>query len=205
MKGMINMGRQIQINATANDIHMLIESVRKVYPTICRLDQKGTTMEPSYDLYNTGKKFGSTFYITTDEIYRTVKELTENYDLDNPTSDHFHVTDFLYQSVEIRPSIHFVYERDMITGSLDSGRRIYVSSYRMEAVDQLYSCFIKQTKRMTIKYREKNSKITYLLYSFPEADKIVKDYLSNKGEKNGSVKLIFPDGFVDAFRTDMEK
>ena len=46
----------------------------------------------------------------------------------------------------------------------------------------------------------KDPKQIYRLYSFPEADKIVKDYLLNKDEKNGSVKLIIPDDFVDAFR-----
>ena len=71
---------------------------------------------------------------------------------------------------------------------------------RMEAVDRLYSCFIKQTRRNTIKYKSKNPKEIFRLYSFPEADKIVKDYLSNESEKNDSVKLIIPDGFADAFR-----
>ena len=204
MKGMNDMGRQIHINATVNDIHMLIESVKKEYPTICRLVQKGrglgTTIEPSYNLYNTGITFRNQFYITTDEIYQTVKKLTEDFDRENPEYAHPHFSEFLEQSVEIDPSIHIDHEKNLISGSLELWGRMYVSSYRMEAVDRLYSCFLKQTKRITIKYKDKDPKQIYQLYSFPEADKIVKDYLLNKDEKNGSVKLIIPDDFVDAFR-----
>ena len=192
------MGRQIQINATLNDIRMLIEAVKKEYPTICRLDRKGTTVFPSYDLYDTGNKFGRQFYITTDEIWQTVKKLTEDFDREYPAFADGHMVDYLDQCVEILPSISI--KDDQIIGSLDTGRRLYVNTVRMEAVDRLYSCFIKQTRRITIKYKHESPIVKTLLYSFPEADKIVKDYLLNESEKNDSIKLYFPDGYKEAIR-----
>ena len=186
------MGRQIQINATVNDIRQLFESVKKDYPTLCRLERNGRGMETTMVVSENPWGMYGPFYITTKEIYYQIKKEAEDYDLNNPDSKHNHYLDFQDQCVEIIPNIYHNRENHLISGSLERYGRIYVDTERTEAVDRLYSCFVKYTKRMTVKYKDKNPKAIFLLHSFPEADMIIKDYLLNEGDKKDCYRIIIP-------------
>ena len=185
------MGRQILINATSNDIRKLIASVKTEYPTLCRLEIAGREMIPIFDDWDIDR----TFYVTTIEVYQVIKAKTVEFDREYPSSPWGHVADFKCQCVEIRPSI--IKRNHLISGCLDPAGRLYANVERIEPVDKLYSCFLKHAKRTAIK--KKNLEFGYLLYSFPEANEILKKYLSNEEIQGYNYRIILPANFAEWF------
>ena len=115
---------------------------------------------------------------------------------------YFPIVDLLNQCVEIGSSFEIDKDQKLIIGRLPWDR-IYVNTERLEAIDKLYSCFVKHTKRMTIKYKSNNPYDKYLYHCFPEAHTIISIFL-NRGSETTSYKgygidLYFVDGFPEQY------
>ena len=198
------MGRQIQIHATNNDIKHLIHSVSEDYPKLYQLDSKANIVDCPYD--NVFQ-----YYMTTEETYLYVKHRIEEYECMYPEEvekkkslypklSNLYFLDYLFQCVEIIPNL-FVREDNKIYGTIcENTGRIYVSSERIKAVDELYACFVKHTKKMTVKYKQKNQKTGYVYYTFPEADSIIKEYIAKRErDTNHLYNIQVADGFPDHY------
>ena len=191
-----NMGRQTQIIATANDISLLVETVKKEFPELYRLDYKADIVNLPYDvLIKTGM-----YYITTKEVYHQTISLIEQ--KKKSGLPYWEIADVQNQCVEIGASIWIDKDIKLISGRLP-GARIYVNSERCKTIDKLYSCFVRHTKRMTIKYKSNSPYDRYLYHCFPEAQKIISDYLNRENE-NASYQgykynFLFVDGFPEGY------
>ena len=172
IRGEKTMGRQIQINATAKDIALLIGEVNKDYGKLIRLDHRANRIDLPYDQL----AINSTYHLTTEYVYNQIKTAADTFDPLNPTTNHPHIMDFFCQCVEISPSM-LIRSDHTIGGGLEPGGRIYAYSERIEPVNKLYECFLKHTRRIACKYKRKDRKGGYVIYSFPEADAAIKDYL----------------------------
>ena len=201
------MGRQIQIHATPNDIKLLIESVSKDYPKLYRLDHQANIIDLPYDQLDKDYQY----HITTEETYLYVKHKIEEYEKMYPEeveekkrlcpkTHNIYLLDYLFQCVELSPNI-IINEDHSISGTVcENTGRIYVSSDRIKAIDELYACFVKHTKKLSVKYKQKDQKAGYVYYTFPEADSIIKEYLLNR-ERGVDLgyNIITPDNFPDHY------
>ena len=194
------MGRQIQIHATANDIRSLIAAVATEIPDLCRLEidpmKREITTVPC-DSDNPDHKY----CITKKEAFLQVQQAIEEYNLMHHEEDSFHISLYLDQCVEIKPNF-MIHSDQTISGSIfDNGGRIFVDSARTESIDQLYACFLKYTKSLSVKYKMKEQKSGFIYYTFPKADFIIKDYLMKKESNEKHCYTIkapadFPDNYL---------
>ena len=194
------MGRRLPIIATINDLQTLIQEVKKEYPTLCVLEinYKSRTITP-LPPEHLEKHF--TYYLTTIETYhqimRTEKEPQQMY----PEEINWDPCAFMSQSVEI--SISLVSKNHSISGVINPNNRIFVSGERTKIIDSLYNCFLRHTKTIAVKYKEKRYKGGLVYYVFPEADAIIKDYLrkAERGEPH-NYNIVTPEGFPEQYILD---
>ena len=194
------MGRRLPIVATINDLQTLIQEVEKEYPTLCvlELNYKARTIIP-LPPEQLEKHF--TYYLTTIETYhqimRTEKEVQQLY----PEENNWDPCAFMSQSVEI--SVSLVSENHSISGVINPNNRIFVTGERTKIIDSLYNCFIKHTKKIAFKYKEKSYKGGLVYYVFPEADAIIKDYLrkTERGEPH-NYNIVTPEDFPEQYILD---
>ena len=195
------MGRQIQINATRNDIHTLVEMVAKEYPDLCRFSLeipapwKGRILLHSYkdELPKSG-----ICYFTLKKVYDQVTEQLQIYPASGP-GDLLYA--YAHQSVEIDANM-FRHSDSLITGSfIERSARIYAYSERTEVIDKLYACFVKHAKKITVHYKHVDPQIDKCVYyTFPEAEKLIQDYLREKSQGiHHHYRLLVTQGFPEDY------
>ena len=201
--GVILMGRQIQIHATMNDIQSLVENVQQTYPDLCRIDFDSQSLQlkifPCDQLSE-----NPTWYMTTKDIVTDVKnkvmKAEMDYSRDHPGKHYFYVSDYRHQCVEIYGGFCIKNDQAIYGNVINFSGRIYVYDDRMKSIDDLYSQFVKQTRKMAVKYRNKDHKGWPVYYTFPEADGFIKDYLQKKerGEPH-NYNIRTPDDFPEQY------